>query len=256
MFTASLKRGLKAGLIAGVAFGLFMALVANPLVAFADALGHESTHVAGGHHDADTGGTHHAGIVSMTVANGVSIVSGLLWGVFLGMIVFGIVYYFLEPAIPGTGRTKSYFLGVAGFVTVSGAPWLVLPPHPPGVDQPLPAETRLMLYGGMMIAGAVVCLLSGAVYNRLRETRGGIVAALIATLPFGLLAIPAVLSPANPATGTLHPALATGLTGMVVFGQGLLWTLLAGVHARLRPHETERRESEPTPAVDTAVTAD
>lgn len=237
MFTLYLKRGVKAGVVAGLVFGLFVALVANPFVAFADELGH-SDHAGGDHsHGA------HESSVSTTLADGVSVVSGVLWGVLLGGVVFGIAYYLLEPVVPGTGGAQSYLLGGAGFVTVSGAPWLVLPPQSPGVEQALPTETRIALYGGMMVAGGLVCLLAGVVYRRLRGSHGRTTAAVAATSTFALLAVPAVLSPASTANA-LPSRLAAGLTGLIVFGQVLLWLLLAGTHARLcgRSGETDTKE--------------
>jgi predicted cobalt transporter CbtA len=240
MLAAYLKRGVKAGVVAGLVFGLLIAFVANPLVAFADELGHGS-HAIGDNHEHATG-EHHEGsggaqpdsTVSMTVTNGASIVSGVLWGILLGGVVFGIAYYFLEPVIPGTGGTQSYLLAVAGFITVSGAPWLVLSPQRLGAEQALPAELRSMLYGGMMVAGAFVCLLAGFVYDRLRDTHGRTTATIVAMLSLGLLAIPAALSPVNAVESSLPSELASGLTGTIVFGQALLWLLLAGTHARLR----------------------
>lgn len=251
MFAAYLKRGVKAGVAAGLVFGLLMALVANPLVVFADGLGHGSDHAVDEHHEHAAGehhgeatGDHHDSAVSMTVTNGMSIISGVLWGVLLGGVVFGVVYYFLEPAIPGSSETKSYLLAAAGFVTVSGAPWLVLPPQPPGVEHALPSETRLVLYGGMMVAGALVCLLAGFVYGRLRDTRGRITAVVVAVLPVCLLVPPVVLSPVNSVESSLPPELATGLTGMIVFGQALLWLLLAGIHTQLRRRSMDTGTSE------------
>lgn len=240
MLAAYLKRGVKAGMVAGLVFGLLVALVANPLVAYADSLGHEGSQAVGDSHEHVTGeyaegsgGDQHDSAVSMTITNGVSIVSGVLWGILLGGVVFGIAYYFLEPAIPGTDETKSYLLAVAGFITVSGAPWLVLPPQPPGVEQGLTTEMRIILYGGMMVAGALVCLFAGFVYGHLRDTHGRTTAAIVAMLSLCLLAIPAALSPVNAVESSLPSQLAFGLTGMIVFGQALLWLLLAGTHARL-----------------------
>ncbi|WP_256558724.1 CbtA family protein [Natronomonas marina] len=263
MLAAYLKRGVKAGVVAGLVFGLLMALVANPLVAFADELGHEGGHAVGDHHEHATGehhegsgGEQHEGAVSMTVTNGVSIVSGVLWGILLGGVVFGIAYYFLEPAIPGTGGTKSYLLAVAGFITVSGAPWLVLPPQPPGVEQALPTEMRIILYGGMMVAGSLVCLFAAIVYGRLRVTHGRTTAAIVAMLSLCLLAIPAALSPVNAVESSLPSELAIGLTGMIVFGQALLWLLLAGTHARLRRRSMDTGASDiATSPTDGTLTA-
>jgi hypothetical protein len=239
MFAAYLTRGVKAGLVAGLVFGLFVALVANPLVGYADERNHAASGHGGSgehvHEGADTGD-------SAAVDTAVSVVSSGLWAVLLGGVFFGIAFYLLEPAVPGTGATKSYVLGAAGFVTVSGAPWLVLPPVSPGAHQSIPAGTRLLLYGGMMIAGALVCLLAGGVYNRLRRSTGRVVAAVVGVLPFGLLAIPVVVAPTNTVQGALSPTLRTGLVGLFVFGQVLLWLVLAATHARLQSTTSPRAE--------------
>jgi len=269
MLAAYVVRGLKAGLVAGLAFGLLVALVANPLVAFTDELGHE----AGGEHAADGGhagdGDHaaeaahaegqdgHHSAVSAAVTDLVSVGSGVLWGLLLGAVAFGVAFYFVEPALPGTGATKHYVLAAAGFLTASGAPWLVLPPQPPGVEQGLPTETRLLLYGGMMVAGAVVSLLAVTVYSRLRADRGRAVAAAAAMVPLGLLAVPAALAPTNAVTHSLPADLATGMTGLIVFGQAFLWVVLAATHARLhRRAESGSLADESPSTTDYAVTAD
>jgi len=255
MLVAHVERGVKAGLVAGFAFGLLMALVANPLVGFADELGHDHGHNGGGdHHGAAVDG-HHDGVtgandghVATPVTRAVSVVSGVLWGVLLG-VVFSVAYYLLEPAIPGSEATKAYLLAGAGFVTTSGAPWLVLPPQPPGVEQALPTDTRLFLYVGMMVAGAVVCLLAGFAYRRTRRRRSRSTAAAVGLSPFCLLAVPVVLAPANPVTSSLSSGLEAGLTGVIVFGQVLLWAVLARAYARRR--DDRHRVDDPGPGAIT-----
>ncbi len=255
-----LTRGVKAGLLAGVVFGLLMAGVANPLVAHADALNHDGG--GDGHHGHShaTGGegeAHGGGAVPTAVNRGASVLAGGLWAVLLGGVFFGVVYYFLEPAIPGTGATKSYVLGAAGFVTVSGAPWLVLPPVSPGAQQSLAVSTRLPLYAGMMIVGALTCLLAGYAYNRTCESKGHAAGVAAAMLPFGLLAIPALLAPTNAVSGGLSPALRNGLTGLFVFGQALLWLLLAVGHAQFTDHANDGSEiGVPSSPADEVTTAD
>ncbi|MEF8856133.1 MAG: CbtA family protein [Haloplanus sp.] len=250
MLTTYLKRGVKAGLLAGLAFGILVAVVANPLIGFADGFA-DHDHATGDGH------SHDESVVSAAVTNGVSVVSGVLWGIFLGGVVFGIAYYFLEPAIPGTGGTKSYLLAAAGFVTVSGAPWLVLPPQPPGIEAALATETRLLLYGGMMVAGGLVSAASGVLYRRLRGSHSRVTATVAALLPVSLLAIPAALAPVPPAESALPPELAAGLTGLVVFGQALLWLLLAGTHARLHGRSEGATKTElAATAADESVAAD
>jgi predicted cobalt transporter CbtA len=259
MFFEYLKRGLVAGLVAGLAFGVFMAFVGNPFVGYADALAHGEGHAAetggDGHHEEAEGaheesghhGTESSGsVVSMAMTKLVSVLASGFWGLLFGAAAFGIAFYFLEPAIPGAAGTKSYLMAAAGFVTVSGAPWLALPPVAPGMQQALPTETRLLVYGGMMVAGAAACGLAGYAYNRLREDYGRPLAVVVAAVPLAALLVAVPLAPANPTTGDVPATLAAAFRGFVVFGQLGLWFVLASVHAWL-----QRRSDDETPDVDT-----
>lgn len=223
---AYLRRGALSGLVAGVAYGLFSGFVGNRLVAAAEAYEH---------HAGD-------GAVPELVTTAGSAVGGALWGFLLGILAFGVAYYVLEPAIPGRAETRSYLLGAAGFVTVSGAPWLVLPPQPPGVEQALPTSTRIAVYGGMMIAGGLACGLVGYAYERLRSaerTRGAV--AIVAAPSVVVLAV--ALAPANPTTGPVPADLAGAFRATVVVGQVGLWGLMAAIHTRLVARE---RSTAPT----------
>lgn len=250
MLAAYLTQGIKAGLVAGVVLALFMAIVANPLVVHAD----ETNQAAVDGHGGEVG-EHQDTAASMTINKIVSVLSSGLWAVLLGGVVFGIAFYFLEPAIPGTGATKSFVLAAAGFITVSGAPWLVLPPASPGAQQSLAVNTRLLWYAGMMVAGAATCLLSGYVYKRVRASSADLLAGIAALVPFGLLAIPTVLAPTNDVVGALGPDLKAGILGLIVFGQVLVWLALAASHALLRTSgESGSRPS--TADTEAAVSAD
>ncbi|GAB3706059.1 CbtA family protein [Halorubrum pallidum] len=249
MIAAYVVNGVKAGLVAGVAFGLLVALVANPLVAFAeeraqiqhdgdaaDTGGHDHAGAGsdGGHTDA--GGHDHAdGGLPAVVSNGVSVLSGVLWGVFLGVAGFGIAFYVLEPIVPGTGAVRSYVFGGAGFLTASVAPWLVFPPAPPGVARSLDPNAATLLYCGAVAAGAGASVAGMYAYDRLCDERGRVTAVVGGLLPWALLvagAVALVGVPAVPVPGGMSTALANGLAGLVVFGQALTWLVLAGAHAR------------------------
>ena len=223
MLTNYVLRGVKAGVAAGLAFGVFVALVGNPLVEYAE------TYEAGGH----AGGP----VVPGAVTSVVGVIGGVLLGILFGAAVFGLVFYFLEPAIPGTGGTKSVLLGAAGFLTVSGVPWLVLPPQPPGVEQALPTEVRTTWYVVLMATGAVACGLSGAVFNRLRSRYGGPPAVVGALVPFVLVAVVAVVGPTNPATGAVPGRLGAVFRAVTVVGQDWLWLVLAAVPGWLGKRE-------------------
>ncbi|WP_096390994.1 CbtA family protein [Halopenitus persicus] len=311
MLAEYLVRGVKAGAVAGLVFGLFVAIVAAPTVAFADELGHGDAAIetagadatatdhaeddgdhahaeddghahgddgghaedggghshadagshaedGGGHSHADAGSHAHDTAVSGTVTTAVSVASSVLWGVLLGAVVFGAGFYLLEPLLPGapgSGLRQAVLAGL-GFIAVSGAPWLVLPPRPPGAESALPVATRLELYGGMMVLGAVCGLLALWAFARLRPDDGAAddagggrstaLAALGALAPFGLLVVAASLAPTASAGSALPATLSTGLVGMTVFGQLLLWATLAGAHAWLR--RGQRRSDRPMDA--------
>lgn len=248
MLGAYLVRGLKVGAVAGLAFGLFVAVVANPLVDATEALAGEHASEAGAH----AGG---AGLLQAVSTDATSVLAGVFWGLLLGVVAFGVVFYFLEPAIPGADDTRSYLLGAAGFVTVSGAPWLVLPPQPPGVEGGLAAETAMAWYAGAMVAGALACGLAGYGYTRFRNAgRAPAVAAAAAPL-LALLALPFVAP--EPTATDLPSALTAAFRALVVLGQATLWVVLASAHAwflRREADATATTASEPdgyeTPTAD------
>ena len=242
MLTNYVTRGLKAGLVGGIAFGLFMALVGNPFIGYAETFEH--TH-------------HHGGpVVSGAATTVVSIVGGALVGILFGTVVFGAVFYFLEPAIPGAAGIKSYVLGAAGFVTVSGAPWLVLPPQPPGVEQALAIDTRLTWYLGMMVGGALACGVAGYAYTRLRPQYGRLAGIIGSVAALALLPIVAALAPSNATSGPIPGSLAYVFQATVAVGQVGLWYVLASAHAWLEDRATESNQR--TEVADTAssVSAD
>lgn len=231
MITDSFKRGTAAGAVAGLAYGLFLALVGNPLV------GHLE-HAAHGH----AGHGHTEGAVSELMTGAVSVGSGVLWGILLGA-AFGAAYYLFEPSLPGAGDAKAYVLAGAGFLVVSGVPWLALPPVAPGTEQVLAVDVRLAIYGAMMALGAAICALSIALYGRTRSERGSFAAVGIAATPFVLCVIPIALVPANVLSGP--GGLALAFRWLVVLAQLALWAILASVYVRL-----DRRADGTAPSLD------
>lgn len=243
MIRTYLWRGLKAGALAGLALGLVVALVGNPLLGFAESVGHDEAETAGSHdheggHD-EAGADSHEGAnghneeghaVSATVTNAVSVGGGVLWGLLLGVVVFGIGFFFLEPTIPGTGASKSFLLAGAGFVTVAGSPWLVLPPQP-GLEQSLPQDARFLWFGVMAVAGAAVCLSSFVLYSRLATGNPTAVAATVALFPFSVLAVLAVVAPVNTLSGSVPELVVRAFQGVTVLGQAVLWGTMAATHA-------------------------
>lgn len=237
MFIEYVTRGAKAGLVGGVAFGLFIALVGNPLVGYAETFEH----------------SHEAPAVSETVTAVVSVVGGVLLGVLLGAVVFGVAYYLLEPVLVGLGSVdaKSYLLGAAGFITVSGAPWVVFPPQPPGVEQSLSVDVRIAWYAIMMGVGALACGVAGYVYGQLRrrfDERGRVIATLGGLASLGMIPLVGVIAPANSVTVPVPSALASVIQVVTAMGQLWFWFVLATAHAWLV--RRERSVSGPNDSID------
>lgn len=223
MLTSYVLRGVKAGVAGGIALGAFVAFVGNPLIAYAE------TFESGGH----GGGP----VVSSAVTSSVSIVGGLLLGILVGAVVYGALFYFLEPAIPGRRETKSYLLGAAGFITLSGGPWLVLPPQPPGIEQGLPTRVRIAWYLILMLVAALACGLAGYVFHRARQLTSRRLAAIAGLVPFLLVVATAGVSPANPVSGPIPDQLATVFRTVTAMGQIGFWFVLASSHAWLLGRE-------------------
>jgi hypothetical protein len=226
-----LRRGVAAGVVAGVAYGAVQAAVMNPLVESLEHAGHDHAHGA-------------EPVVSATTAAAVSVAGGVLWGVLLGG-VFGVAYYLLEPSLPGDGSATAYALAAAGFLTVSGVPWLALPPAAPGTEQALAQMTRLAVYGSAMLLGGIAYALSLAAYRCVRGRRGDGVATAAAAATFGACVLPALAVPGGASSGP-PAALATAFRWLVVFGQVGLWALLGATFAALR----RRADPHPTATLD------
>lgn len=207
-----LKYSVFAGVIAGIAYGVFIAIVMNPLIHYMEGLahhGHEHTHA-----------------VTETTTTIVSIGSGVLWGILLGGL-FGFAFYFLEPALPGTGRIKAFLLAGAAFFIVSVVPWLVLPPVAPEAEHALQTDIRLLLYGGLIVVGAATVGTSLLLYQR-TVSRGRLKAIAVGMIP--VLAIAIVIPLATPAlttTGEIPLELVTTFQGLVILGQLALWMIIA-----------------------------
>jgi len=239
MIADYLRRGVAAGGVAGIAYGLYMALVGNPLSAYVEHAAHGHTHGGGG-------------LVSETTTAFVSAGSGLLWAVLLGG-VFAVALYLLEPALPGSAEVRSYVLAGAGFLTVSGVPWLALPPAAPGAVHQYPIGVRMQAYVGLMLLGAITAAAAVLGYQRGagRHVGLGVVAGAVP-----IVVVAAALTVAAPTVTTYpdHPAdLVAAYQGLAVLTQAGIWSLVAGAFNALRRRRSERGQGESTPASDDAL---
>jgi len=216
-----LKRGLIAGTLAGVVYGLFMAFVGNPMTQFLHDWGHDHAH---GHDHGHSHESAHAVAESTTAL--ISIGSGLLWAIFLGGL-FAVALFVFEPALPGTNTAKAGLLAGVGFFSISVTPWLVVPPAAPGAENLYGINIRLAIYGALVGVGLVASAVSITVYKRTVEN-GRLLAGVAAGLPlFGLVVLVSVVTP----TVVSHPELPADLVGayqaMVVLSQAAIWAIIA-----------------------------
>jgi predicted cobalt transporter CbtA len=220
-----LQRGALAGAVGGGAYGLYMALVGNPLVEHAETLAHEG-HAHEHTHEASEP------LVSEGLMQAVSVGSGVALGMLFGIVVFGVVAFLTEPALPDRGG--SYLLGLAGFLIVSGVPWLVLPPAAPGVETSLAVGTSRYLYVGLMATAAIASIAAGAAYHRLLE-RGTATASVAAVAAFAaVVGLVVFLAPSPTYESTLPAAFESLYVGAIAVGQLGLWGITAAAHARLK----------------------
>ncbi|MFB6310251.1 MAG: CbtA family protein [Salinirussus sp.] len=213
MLADYLERGAAAGVVGGIAYGGYVALVGTPMITHAESFESGS----------------HAAASSVSDA-AISIGASVLWGLLLGAAIFGLAWFLLEPRLPGRADTQAFLLAGAGFMTISGAPWLVLPPQPPGIESALSTTVRLGLYGIMVLAGALACIAGVWLYNRL-EAWNRAIRALAGIAPLGLLLVAPVLAPANTSTGPAPDSLVAAFRWMTVFGQVFLWGVMAAAAA-------------------------
>lgn len=241
MIADYLRRGVAAGAVAGIAYGLYIVLVGNPLTEYAHDAGHGHDH---GHEQATQA-------ISETTAALVSAGSGLLWAIFLGGC-FAAALYLFEPALPGSNALRPYVLAGAGFVTVSGVPWLALPPAAPGAEHLYGVQARLAAYLGLVALGAITVAATVAAYNRFAARNAGFGIA-VAAAP--LLTVAVVLTLAAP-TVTTHPDLpadfVSAYRGLALLSQAVLWLLLAGAFDGLR-RRAPIRSNDSTPINEGAL---
>jgi hypothetical protein len=233
-----LKRGVLAGGVAGGAYGLFIALVANPLIERIHELQHDHSHAAG----------ESTAIVSESTTNIVSVGGGLLWGIFLGGL-FALAFFLLEPAVPGRRAVKPYLLAGLGFLTVSGMPWLVLPPATPASEQLYSVDARLAVYGGLVLVGAAISAAAVELYRRTASQHKLLRIAAGAVPIGGTIILLSLLAPTTVTHSGLSTDLIVTYQAMVGVGQAAIWLLIASTFGWLQRRDTatSSQSTEPTP---------
>ena len=214
-----LKGGLIAGGLAGVVYGLFMAFVGNPMTDFLHDYGHGHDHDHGHSHESA-----HAVAESTTAL--VSVGSGLLWAIVLGGL-FAIALFVFEPALPGTRAAKSVLLAGVGFFSISVTPWLVVPPAAPGAENLYGIDTRLAIYGTLVVVGLAGSAVAISIYKR-TVANGRLLAVAASGLPIvGLRVLVPLVTPTVVSPPELPADLVGAYQAMVVLSQAAVWGIIS-----------------------------
>lgn len=213
--------GIVAGTASGAAFGVFVLFVVSPQIAAI-----ESAHASGFHSTAES---------TLAFSTLFTIGGSTVWRLILGLI-FSLLYYIFENLLPGSHRSNPFLLAGAGFVTVSGVPWLLLPPSVEPVVEGLSQSTRTLLYFGGIGAGAVTA--STSLYLSSRVTNRGTIETIgISATPFAVTLITGFVIRMT----ILQPTVSSynwGYAATVVLGQLLLWLSLAGIFSISMSHRS------------------
>ena len=124
-------------------------------------------------------------------------------------------------------------LAGAGFVTVSVAPWTVLPPATPGMEPLYGSALRVPLYLGLVGVGGLVAATSVLGYTRASRAHGRGVGALVAVLPLATLGLFSIAAPPTLVGGDAPAGLSAAFRWLVGFSQAGLWALIAAAFRRV-----------------------
>src|SRR6478735_1192078 len=167
-FGSVLRRGVLAGVSAGLAAAVVIWLVVEPVIRRALAI--EDVRSMHGGQSAPAGLPAHGGDEPL-VSRAVQVVGGAVTAVLVGVavgVIFAVVFARMRERLPGRGDFgRSMVLATIGFAAVSLLPALKIPPNPPAVGDPETVGQRTMLYAVVLLLGVAVALVVPALDRRL-----------------------------------------------------------------------------------------
>ena len=167
-FGSVLRRGVLAGVSAGLAAAVVIWLVVEPVIRRALAI--EDVRSMHGGQSAPAGLPAHGGDEPL-VSRAVQVVGGAVTAVLVGVavgVIFAVVFARMRERLPGRGDFgRSMVLATIGFAAVSLLPALKIPSNPPAVGNPETVGQRTMLYAVVLLLGVAVALLVPVLDQRL-----------------------------------------------------------------------------------------
>ena len=167
-FGSVLRRGVLAGVSAGLAAAVVIWLVVEPVIRRALAI--EDMRSMHGGQSARAGLPTHGGDEPL-VSRAAQVVGGALTAVLVGVavgVVFAVVFARMRERLPGRGDFgRSMVLATIGFAAVSLLPALKIPSNPPAVGDPETVGQRTMVYAVVLLLGVAIALLVPVLDQRL-----------------------------------------------------------------------------------------
>ncbi|WP_435987646.1 CbtA family protein [Terrabacter sp. LjRoot27] len=200
-FGSVLRRGVLAGVSAGLAAAVVIWLVVEPVIRRALAV--EDARSLHGGQSAPTGLPTHGGEEPL-VSRAAQVVGGAVTAVLVGVavgVIFAVVFARMRERLPGRGDFgRSMVLAAIGFASVSLLPALKIPSNPPAVGDPETVGQRTMLYAVVLLLGVAIALLVPVLDQRL-AARGTVASTrwavdVVATVVLVVLVL--VLVPGSP----------------------------------------------------------
>jgi len=167
-FGSVLRRGVLAGVSAGLAAAVVTWLVVEPVIRRALAI--EDMRSMHGGQSAPAGLPSHGGDEPL-VSRAAQVVGGAVTAVLVGVavgVVFAVVFARMRERLPGRGDFgRSMVLATIGFAAVSLLPALKIPSNPPAVGDPGTVGHRTMMYAAVLLLGIGIALLVPVLDQRL-----------------------------------------------------------------------------------------
>lgn len=163
-----LRRGVLAGMLAGLAAAVVIWLVVEPVIRRALVI--EDMRTMHGGQSAPSGLLAHGGdepLVSRAAQVVGAAVTSVIVGVAVG-VIFAVVFARVRERLPGRGDFgRSMVLASIGFAAVSLLPALKIPANPPAVGDPSTVGRRTLLYAVVLLLGLAVALVVPLLDRRL-----------------------------------------------------------------------------------------
>lgn len=158
-FGSVLRRGVLAGVCAGLAAAVVIWLVVEPVIRRALAV--EDARSLHGGQSAPLA-LHAHGDGEPLVSRAAQVVGGAVTSVLVAVavgVIFAVVFARLRERLPGRGDFgRSVVLAAVGFSAVSLLPALKIPSNPPAVGDPATVGRRTMLYAVVLLLGVAIAL--------------------------------------------------------------------------------------------------